>query len=201
MPRKASFDRETALDRAMALFWAKGFHATSLKDIEAALDMRPGSIYAAFGSKEELFERALERYTQTSRSVLSAAMVGAEGPLEGLAAHIRGLGAAMSAPRDTAMPSRACMLMKTVLEMPAEDAALRQVAEAMMRATEGVFAEAFRSAQAVGDLPAEADPDHLAARLQAQILGLRAYAQRSDAGERIKALAEDIAKDVEALAS
>ncbi|NBB84288.1 MAG: TetR family transcriptional regulator, partial [Alphaproteobacteria bacterium] len=47
MARKATFDRAAVLDKAMALFWAKGYHATSLRDLEAALDLRPGSIYAA----------------------------------------------------------------------------------------------------------------------------------------------------------
>lgn len=55
MTRAAPYDRETALDAAMALFWDKGFHATSLKDLEAALAMKPGSIYAAFVSKENLY--------------------------------------------------------------------------------------------------------------------------------------------------
>ena len=55
MSRTALYNRHDALERALQLFWQKGFHATSLKDIEQALDMRPGSIYAAFGNKEGLF--------------------------------------------------------------------------------------------------------------------------------------------------
>ncbi|MGB2139878.1 MAG: helix-turn-helix domain-containing protein, partial [Psychrobacter sp.] len=51
MSRTTLYNRQEALDRAVKLFWHKGFHATSLKDIEQALDMRPGSIYAAFGNK------------------------------------------------------------------------------------------------------------------------------------------------------
>ena len=44
MSRTALYNRQDALERALQLFWQKGFHATSLKDIEEALDMRPGSI-------------------------------------------------------------------------------------------------------------------------------------------------------------
>ena len=55
MARRAGYDRDEVLARAQALFWRKGYHTTSLKDLEAALNMRPGSIYAAFGSKEALF--------------------------------------------------------------------------------------------------------------------------------------------------
>ena len=60
MARKAGYDREKVLDKALELFWAKGYHGTSLKDLEVALDMRPGSIYAAFGSKEALFTAVVQ---------------------------------------------------------------------------------------------------------------------------------------------
>ncbi|MDX1730552.1 MAG: helix-turn-helix domain-containing protein, partial [Aurantimonas coralicida] len=49
-PNARPYDRDAALDAALRLFWAKGYHATSLKDLEAALTMKPGSIYAAFQS-------------------------------------------------------------------------------------------------------------------------------------------------------
>ena len=62
MARTPQFDRDIALNNAMLLFWKQGYHATSMKDIEYALDMRPGSIYAAFGNKESLFNEALRTY-------------------------------------------------------------------------------------------------------------------------------------------
>ncbi|MGV8985829.1 MAG: TetR/AcrR family transcriptional regulator [Cypionkella sp.] len=61
MTRAAPYDRDTALNAAVSLFWNKGFHATSLKDLETTLHMNPGSIYAAFSSKENLYLLALER--------------------------------------------------------------------------------------------------------------------------------------------
>ena len=51
MPRNARHDPDTTVRRAAHLFWERGYHACSLKQLETALDMRPGSIYAAFGSK------------------------------------------------------------------------------------------------------------------------------------------------------
>lgn len=195
MPRKATFDRQTALKQAMDLFWSRGFHATSLKDIEAALDMRPGSIYAAFGSKESLFEGALTLYSETSRKALEDAMANAASPLEGLAAHVRNLGRMMSGP----VPSRACMLMKTILESPENNSVLRVAAEKLMHEAETAFAEGFRAAQKLGQISSDEEPDYLAARLQSEILGLRAYAQFSDTANRIIALANDIASGLEAL--
>ncbi len=195
MARKAGYDREKVLDKALELFWAKGYHGTSLKDIEVALDMRPGSIYAAFGSKEGLFAETLRLYADRSEQQFHQTMAAAETPLAGLAAHVRALGRQPSMPA----PSRACMLVKTLLETP-DDPDLRELAEAQMRRIETSFATAFRAAQNAGQLGADRAPDHLASRLQAGIFGLRAYAQRGDAAGRMTGLAESLAGDIEALA-
>ncbi len=195
MGRTASYDRDAVLHAAMELFWARGYHATSLKDLEGALDMRPGSIYSAFGSKEALFRAALDRYARAGRAALDETMAREGSPIAGLAAHVRMLGHAARKPA----PSRACMLVKTLLETPRDAPELRQAVEDMMRETETAFAEAFRAARDKGEIAPDADPEHLAARLQASIFGLRAYAQRTDAVDRVERIAEDIARDIESL--
>ncbi|NHF73662.1 TetR/AcrR family transcriptional regulator [Paracoccus xiamenensis] len=195
MARRASYDRDEVVARAQALFWRKGYHATSLKDLEGALNLRPGSIYAAFGSKEGLFAETLRIYGQNSREQLAEALATAASPLAGLADHVRELGCAPDVPA----PSRACMLVKTLLEVPDDDPALRSATEEMMALIEGDFAAAFSAARTAGELPDSADPQRLASRLQAAIFGLRAYAQRRDSQDRVAALAEDIARDLEAL--
>lgn len=195
MGRQASYDRDEVVSKAQALFWAKGYRATSLKDLEAALNLRPGSIYAAFGSKEALFAEALRRYGGQSRDQVRQSLKAAKSPLAGLAAHVRALGCV----RPEAVPSRACMLVKTLLETPDDDPVLRRQTEEMMQDMETEFAAAFAAARAAGELPDSADPDRLARRLQAEIFGLRAYAQRSDARDKVAQIAEDIAHDLEAL--
>jgi AcrR family transcriptional regulator len=60
--RPRSFDRDQALDRAMDVFWQKGFEAASLSDLTKAMDINPPSLYAAFGDKEGLFIEAVRRY-------------------------------------------------------------------------------------------------------------------------------------------
>lgn len=63
--RPRTFDREEALGRAMELFWRQGFDNTSLAELTEAMGLKPPSLYAAFGSKEELFKEALDLYTRT----------------------------------------------------------------------------------------------------------------------------------------
>src|SRR3954451_10999173 len=62
--RPRAFDPDAALDAALAVFWRKGFEGTSLPDLTEAMGINRPSLYAAFGNKEELFRKALDRYLE-----------------------------------------------------------------------------------------------------------------------------------------
>src|SRR6476620_9841235 len=60
--RPRAFDPDAALERAMHVFWAKGYEGASLSDLTRAMRINRPSLYAAFGNKEQLFRKALDRY-------------------------------------------------------------------------------------------------------------------------------------------
>src|SRR3990170_4118523 len=60
--RPRAFDMDQALDRALEVFWRKGYEGTTICDLTAVMGINPPSIYAAFGNKEGLFRKALDRY-------------------------------------------------------------------------------------------------------------------------------------------
>ncbi|SEK94531.1 TetR/AcrR family transcriptional regulator [Pacificibacter marinus] len=195
MARAANYDRDGALDAAMILFWRKGYHATSLKDLEAALHMKPGSIYAAFESKENLYLLAIERYFEASLKGFRAEMSKAVTPLAGLAAQFQNY--ANLAQEDSSR--QACMLMKTVVDTASTDP---KIAAASLRYLDqmcGEFAEAFEAARAAGQLPCDADPMRLARRFQANISALRVELLRKTPQDDISKLAADMAKETMAL--
>ncbi|TKJ85792.1 TetR/AcrR family transcriptional regulator [Erwinia persicina] len=66
--RPREFDTVKALDKAVELFWAKGYEGTSLTDLTEAIGVNKPSLYAAFGSKEQLFLKALDRYHERIRT-------------------------------------------------------------------------------------------------------------------------------------
>src|ERR1700733_11591921 len=76
--RPREFDRSRALDKAMRLFWSRGYDAVSMADLRAELGVTQASLYAAFGSKEQLFQEAVELYRQTAGFSTTAALA-AEG--------------------------------------------------------------------------------------------------------------------------
>lgn len=195
MARATLYNRQDSLDRALQLFWQKGFHATSLKDIEKALDMRPGSIYATFGSKDGLFQEALDYYAHKAIVELERTLNQHNTPLLGLAAYLRLLGGL----RDEALPSRACMLVKSLFELGAREQSALHKVEGMLAGMETHFINSFAESQRIGELDSQLDPVRLGRRLQAEVMGLRAFAQRDVDSSAVHNLAEDMALSLEAL--
>lgn len=68
--RPRQFDPDVALDRVLQVFWEKGYEATSVSDLVAATGLNKSSIYNEFGSKDALYERALERYMRARMAVI-----------------------------------------------------------------------------------------------------------------------------------
>ncbi|MEX6505761.1 TetR/AcrR family transcriptional regulator [Jiella sp. M17.18] len=70
--RPREFDIDEALDKAIDLFWRQGYEGTSLADLVAAMGITKPSLYAAFGNKEELFRKAVDRYSEQRLALVDA---------------------------------------------------------------------------------------------------------------------------------
>ena len=173
MGRKAQYDRDGLIEQARDIFWRRGWAGTSMKDLEQELQLKPGSFYAAFGSKEGLFELALARYATEGLARLQA-LAAEHGPLEALQRHPH----LVVGNRNAA--SKACMLSKTLLELQAQDHPLAEKAGAHLRSMEEAFTSLFAQAQDLGQISRVRDPSVLARRYQSDLLGLRVSAERAD---------------------
>ncbi len=190
MPRAAKYDRKTALDKAVSLFWARGYHGTSLKQLELALDMRPGSLYAAFGSKQSLFLEALDLYASDLLNQLNEQLKAAQSPMNALQAFLRHMVTGDSP--ESEPPARACMIVKTLLEVTEEDEPLGTRVNELLTDIEEIFEDLLRRAQREGELRADVDCERLARLIQVQIMGLRTFAQRHVADQALEPLLEDV---------
>ncbi len=190
LPRKPAYDRDALIAQARDIFWRHGWAGTSLKDLERELKLKPGSFYAAFGSKDALYALALERYAHDG--VASMLTLAEElGPLGALKAQPYRVIAASD------LPTKACMLAKTYAELQAKDHDLAGQAGAHMIAMKSCFADLFRRAQKAGEISPDHDPERLAARYQSDLLGLRLTAERDDVNAA--EIAADIAADLDRL--
>ena len=171
----AKHDRQDVVEKATNLFWEKGYHATSMRDLQAAIDLRPGSIYAAFGSKEGLFKETLQHYANMSLDMIAACREASSSPLNAVK-NI--LGGAISNWKST--PSGMCMLVKSIAELTGENADLLAEARRLLNLVEDAFADLLVEAIECGELDSSKDPKRLAQFLQMQLMGLKSYAQAHD---------------------
>ncbi|TDT44156.1 TetR family transcriptional regulator [Halospina denitrificans] len=194
MPRSTRHDPETTVRRAAHLFWERGYHACSLKQLETALDMRPGSIYAAFGSKESLFRAALMAYYEQLHQGMTQVLASHERVLDGLAAYLRQLAveATMQPDNEEAAPVPACMMVKTLLEATVDTPGLEDTVNDLFDRIERDLTTTLETARDQGELAADVDCARLARLWQAQIMGLRTFAQRRVDAEVVTLLAEDM---------
>ena len=198
MPRSTRHDPETTVRRAAHLFWERGYHACSLKQLETALDMRPGSIYAAFGSKESLFRAALMAYYEQLHQGMTEVLASHERVLDGLAAYLRQLAvdATMASDNEASAPVPACMMVKTLLESTVDTPGLEETVNDLFDRIERDLTATLETAREQGELAADVDCARLARLWQAQIMALRTFAQRRVDAEAVKLLAEDMIQAV-----
>lgn len=182
----ARHDRQATIEKATLLFWEKGFHATSMRNLQDVVDLRPGSIYASFGSKEGLFSETLQCYANSSLERL-ASYAAAAPPLDALKAFITDT----VCTKKGSTPSDMCMLAKTVAELTQDNAALLAQAKRLLNTIEAAFADLVAKAQQQGTLDAGKDPRRIASFLQVQLIGLRAYSRATDGDTDIKGLIDD----------
>lgn len=117
MPRQKEFDREAALDGAMAAFWTKGYTATSIEDLVTRMGIQRGSLYATFGDKRSLFFSALSRYQRVVTRELLAAL---EAPGSGLAAIRRFFHLRVEGSLDRRRPP-GCLVTNSAVELSRHD--------------------------------------------------------------------------------
>ncbi|MCV6598044.1 MAG: TetR/AcrR family transcriptional regulator C-terminal ligand-binding domain-containing protein, partial [Mangrovicoccus sp.] len=157
--------------------------------LEAALKMKPGSIYAAFSSKENLYLLSLARYFETGRARFRAQIAAAPSPLAGLAGHLR----IYPALPQSHIARQACMLSKTLIDTGSTDPEIAAQSKAYLAGMREEFETVFRAAQKAGEIPATRDPARLARRYQANITALRFELHQGSPPAEIAALAEDMA--------
>lgn len=183
--RPREFDMEQALDAALLLFWRHGYEGASLAALTKAMGVNTPSLYAAFGNKETLFRKALDRYLEKPASYLPTAL---KEPTARRAAEQLFHGAI-----EMAMNPRhpdGCLLVQGGLATgPAADS-IRKELGLRRAAAESAVRRRLERAIAEDDLPPGADPAKLARYLITVIWGLSIQAASGASRAQLKSVAE-----------
>src|SRR5215510_3929583 len=141
------FDRHEVLDRAMAVFWERGYEATSIQDLLQAMGLNRGSLYATFGDKQHLFLAVLDHYAEK----VSAAMFNALRDPDPRRAIAQMFAVLLRRTSDPGSP-RGCLNTNTALECPGSgDAITRTVADRLGQQESALYHVLLR-AQVAGAL-------------------------------------------------
>src|SRR4029078_5547462 len=152
--RPRSFDVDAAVERAMGVFWSRGYHATALPDLLRATRLSRGSLYAAFGDKHSLFLRALDRYIADALTRGDIELDPGREPVGGLRAYLAGYVDRTSG----ANGRRGCLLVATAMELSGHDAEVGRRVASFFTAIEARVADALSRAKMAGKLADGVDP-------------------------------------------
>jgi AcrR family transcriptional regulator len=183
--RPREFDPDKALDAALRLFWRRGYEGTSLSALTQAMGVNVPSLYAAFGNKESLFRKTLERYLQRPAAYLPNAL---RAPTARQATEqlFRGaIGMAMNRKNPDG-----CLLVQGALVSGPQAASVRRELSRCRAGAEAAVRRRFEQAVADGDLPAGTDPARLAKYIVTVIWGLSVQATGGASRQDLEAVAQ-----------
>ncbi len=178
MGRPREFDEAEVLDRSLALFWTKGFEATSIQDLVEATGVARASLYGAFGDKAGLFGHALRHYETLTQDYMAevARAPSATQSIQALLSGWVGLTCRRAGPRGCFL-----ILSGSAGEVPLARAALSTALQQIDRMVEAQI----RRGQEAGDIADRLDPPAVAKFLVVQLLGLATAARSGWGRERL----------------
>lgn len=168
--RPRSFKEDEALEQVTRVFWEKGFEGASMADLVAATGMKPASLYAAFGNKQSLFRRALDRYLSEHLAFIRQAL---EQPTAFKVAETILLRTVDFLARPN--HPRGCLTLQT-LSCGEEARPVHDCLAGLRRDSLKALRLRFQRARRDGDLPPQADPDGLARFVTAVMQGMSVQA-------------------------
>jgi TetR/AcrR family transcriptional regulator, transcriptional repressor for nem operon len=181
MARPREFDKDAALQKAVDVFWEKGFAGTTTDDLVDRMGIGRQSLYNTFGDKHRLYVEALGCYQRASLAAHLERLRQPRSPIEGLAALLNGL-----APDDDAMRRLGCMGVRSMAEFGTTDPELLE-----MRAREnpvlyaGVL-ERIHEGQAQGEIEASIDAADAARFVQVTMVGMQSIARGGASADELK---------------
>jgi len=168
MARPKIFNEEDVIDKAVKVFWAKGYEATSMQDLVNAMGIQRGSLYATFGSKQQLFLKSLNRYSVTVVKNLLEILNSKPSAIESIELFFAQLVEHLL----TAGELRSCLVTNSAIERGLNDNETKQLVLQLLQALENGFYNSLLRAKDNTEISTEIDLKQLASYLTSSMQGL-----------------------------
>ena len=186
MGRQKEFDTNVAIDRAMELFWLKGYERTSLSDLLDHIEIGRASFYNAFGDKHEIFMMALRQFfVRTDEEIIIKTLEKEESRLEAIKQVFQVVTDALSGDA----LQRGCLIVNAAIEVAPSDEEVAVFVREYSHRCESAFYDALRRAQQYDEIPQNLDLRATARFLFSTLHGMRVTARMT----RERRIFEDIA--------
>lgn len=179
MGRLKEFDQDKAIDGAVDCFWARGYEATSVRDLADHMGIGGASLYNAYGGKRALFVAALERYANRSSRERIARLEATGRPRQAIEAFLAEI-------IDRSLKDRArrgCLLVNSALDVAPHDAEIGKVVAGYLDELRAFFRRNIEAAQRAGQAPKALDAEEVSDHLLGVLAGIRVLA-RTGAGRK-----------------
>ncbi|MFJ8084006.1 TetR/AcrR family transcriptional regulator [Streptomyces sp. NPDC096205] len=182
--RPRSFDRETALEKAIMAFWEHGYEATSVSDLTRTMGIGAPSLYAAFGDKQALFAEVVQEYGERYGAFFARALDEEATARAGVERALR------EAAVEYTVPGRphGCLVVHAAINCTSRE--VEQSLRERRNATIAALESRIEADIAAGELPAGTDAAALARHTGAMVQGMSQQARDGASREELEALAE-----------
>lgn len=153
MARPKAFDPDQVLDKAMEMFWSRGYKNTSMQDLVDCMCINRGSLYDTFGDKHALYLKALNRYMEKH----SIRMLAADGDGHPAREVIRGLLYHLAEEKDCDSDQRGCFITNTICELCSCDSDVAQTMQQGLARMQGALQEILEGGQRSGEFAKDLD--------------------------------------------
>ncbi|WP_350292505.1 TetR/AcrR family transcriptional regulator [uncultured Croceitalea sp.] len=182
MPRTKQFDKQEVLEKAMELFWEKGFHATSMQDLVTHLGINRASLYDTFGGKEALFESAFQLYRQTSTKHIQQLFKSEQNVRQGFKVLFeKAIEESLNDPC-----KKGCFVVNTTTELIPGDVKIQRILLENKNNAETLFADYVQKGIANGQIDSAKDAKEIGLMLFTLFNGIRVLAKVDSNPSKLK---------------
>jgi TetR/AcrR family transcriptional repressor of nem operon len=197
MGRPRTFDEQDIVDRAMELFWTRGYGAMSVSDLTAELGVHPGSLYRTFGDKHALFLKALAHYRDSKAAGLAPTLLAGGPVLPRIRAVMLGW-IELAVEQDS---PRGCLIANSAGELLPDDRAVAESVSGILLVVEDGFLQGLRAAAREGEVSAALDLPACAAMLTMLLEGLQVLVKADPDPRRFVAAVDTALLSIAAVAT